>query len=210
MHYTNPNQTDDADVTYQINQLYKKCYDNRAYVWDRFPFPDILPKWVTQHFPQSNGIRVLDVGSGTGLFAKWLQNQGFDVTCIDPSDEMVRRCRKQGLKILQSNLQEYHTQQQFGMVVAILSLIHIPKKDFADQIKKIHSMLAPGGILLLAMIEGNGESIEDDISGYPRFFSYFTPDEIRKMFNPTFQELNFTSVGSGSIHYILFAFEKKI
>src|SRR5262249_15063257 len=132
----------------------------------------------------------------------------FDVLCLDPSSEMVRRCRKKGLKILQTTFQEYSSQQQYAMVVAILSLIHVPKKDFPEQLTKIKAMLPKGGIFLLALIEGKGEGVQEDVSDYPRYFAYYTPDEVRQHLKDSFEELDYKHVDAGHTKYLVFAFKK--
>ena len=67
------------------------------------------------------------------------------MTCLDPSDEMVRRCREKGLKTVQTTLQAFQTEEKFAIVIAILSLIHVQKNEFAAQIEKIRSCLEPEG-----------------------------------------------------------------
>lgn len=77
--------------TQAINALNQRCYDARADYWDRFPFADFLPPAIQRTFPSPKGKKALDIGSGTGKLALWLKNQGFDVICLDPSNEMVKR-----------------------------------------------------------------------------------------------------------------------
>lgn len=207
MHYSAPHHADDA-MTKQIDQINKRCYDNRAEIWNRFPFEDLLTHWVNAYLPNQPGMRVLDIGSGTGIFARWLQDRGFDVLCLDPSSEMVRRCRKKGLKILQTTIQEYTSQQPYAMVAAILSLIHVPKKEFLEQLAKIKAMLPKGGIFLLALIEGKNEGVQEDVSGFPRFFAYYTPDEVRQLLKGSFEELEYKHVDAGPTKYLVFAFKR--
>lgn len=42
--------------------------------------------------------RVLDIGSGSGRLALYLQDQGYDVTCIDNSALAIRVCNERGVK----------------------------------------------------------------------------------------------------------------
>lgn len=192
-----------------IDKVNQACYDNRAYIWDRFPFPDYLPGLVKKYHNPKLGMRVLDVGSGTGVLAKWLSDQGFDVNCIDPSPEMVRRCQEKGLKTLQSTMQNYRPDGQFAMVFAILSLIHVPKADFTSEIKKIAEALPKDGILFLGMLEGEGEGISEG-PDYPRFFAYYTRQEIIDKVTPFFTAVDYRYVKSGGIGYMLFVFKKNV
>jgi 2-polyprenyl-3-methyl-5-hydroxy-6-metoxy-1,4-benzoquinol methylase len=98
-----------------IDELNRTCYDHRAETWNRFPFPEVLPQFVLNYSHSGVSKRVLDIGSGTGILAEWLSKKGFDVTCIDPSFEMVRRCRTKGLYTIQCTIQEYIPDGTYGM-----------------------------------------------------------------------------------------------
>lgn len=190
-----------------INQVNQECYDHCASTWDRFPFPHILPTMVKKHYHFPLSKKVLDVGSGTGILAKWLADEGFDVFCIDPSAEMVRRCKAKGLNIQQRTLQEYEPPIKFGMIFAILSLIHVPKEEFEDQIKKLANALEPQGLLFLGMLEGKGEGFFEG-PPYPRFFAYYSENEIRQNVGPYFEVIDYNYVKNG-IGYMLFVLRKK-
>lgn len=192
----------------RIDKVNQECYDNCASYWDRFPFPNILPKMIAKYYDGKLGNRVLDVGSGTGKLAKWLDDMGYDVLCIDPSPEMVRRCTEKGLKTLQSSIQEYQPEGQFSMIFAILSLIHVPKGEYSAQIKKLADAMPANGILFLAMIEGKEEGIFEG-GKYPRFFAYYTPEEILSKTAPYFTKLDYQYEGYGNIGYLVFALKKK-
>lgn len=190
-----------------INQINQACYDHCANQWDRFPFPDILPLFIQKYYQPSLGQAVLDVGSGTGMLAQWLKDQGFDVLCIDPSLEMVRRCKAKGLQAKQITLQEFVHSGSFGMIFAILSLIHIPKDDFSFQLKKLAAILPNDGLLFLGMLEGRGEKFCEGPQ-YPRFFAYYSRQEIEDKVKPYFTvvDYHYTKVGIG---YMLFVLKKK-
>lgn len=167
--------------TTNFDQVNKKCYDNRADYWDRFPFEKLIPKMVHDNLNPTLGNRVLDIGSGTGILAKWMQGQGFDVLCIDPSSEMVKRCQMKGLNTFQKRIQDFHTEEQFAIVLAVLSLIHVPKKEFPKEIEKIASFIPKGGTLILGMIGGQTEGVEERRSKYPRFFAKYTLNDLESL-----------------------------
>lgn len=190
----------------KINQINQACYDNCASQWDRFPFPNDLPNFVQKYYDPRLGNKILDVGSGTGILAKWLADQGFDVQCIDPSSEMVKRCKEKGLNIQQCTLQEY-VNGSYAMIFAILSLMHIPKKDFDVQLKKLADALPQGGILFLAMLEGKSEGFFEG-PRYPRFFAYYTYEEILAKTSPYFKLMDYRYLRSFPIGYMLFVLSK--
>lgn len=192
----------------EIDKVNQSCYDNCSSNWDRFPFPNVLPKLIERFRNPALGNRVLDIGSGTGVLAKWLSEQQFEVVCLDPSPEMVRRCKEKGLFTLQTSFQDYQIDSQFGMVFAILSLIHVPKADFSAQLKKISDVLPSGGIFFLGMLEGKNEGFFEG-PPYPRFFAYYTPAEISAKVSPYFTQLDYSYSKSSSGGYMLFTLRKK-
>lgn len=194
--------------TPEINELNQKCYDAQADRWLRFPFQSILPGWVKAYAIPG---RVLDIGSGNGVFAAWLKENGFDVLCLDPSLEMTRRCREKGLETVQTTIQEFHSQESFSSVFAILSLIHVPKAELPLQAEKIAALLPSGGMFFLALIEGSAEEVKEKETGYPRFFSTFQKEEALGYFSPYFEEIDFlrTPSTNTSTPCLLFALKKK-
>ncbi len=190
-----------------IDAINRRCYDHKAEYWNRFPFPDVLPDMVRQ-FQGEKGQRVIDIGSGTGVLAKWLVDRGFDVLCLDPSSEMVRRTKKKDLKTLKLRLQDFETEEKFDMAFAILSLIHVPKSDMEAEIKKISDMLVDDGMFFVGMISGDREGVEEKASGYPRFFSKYTRKDFLKVTDPyfTLQDSYYTKGRTG---YFLLALKKR-
>ena len=184
----------------EINAVNKKCYDRQADRWLRFPFRDFLPAWIDEHTKQGT---VLDIGAGNGTLAKWLQENGYQVLCLDPSDEMVRRCRAKGLKTIQATIQEYREKRQFDSIFAILSLILVPKAEWPAQVEKIRSLLSERGTFYLAVIEGESEAFEGEEC--PRFFSYFQKEEVLDLLSEKFELLDFRR----SSDYLIFALRKK-
>ena len=106
----------------QIKKINNLCYNHCADYWDRLPFKGFLPQGILRLHNPLAGYRTLDIGSGTGMLAEWLGKNGFDLYCIDPSEEMVLRCRKKGLQVEQCTIQEFTPVEFFGLVLAVLSL----------------------------------------------------------------------------------------
>lgn len=185
------------------DELNKKCYDARADNWDRLPFASYLPEALLRN--KAPGQKALDIGSGTGRLAAWLASKGFQVLCLDPSDEMVRRTRALGFTTIQTTLQAFNSSDKFDLILAILSLIHVPKKALPTELAKIRDMLNPGGLFALAMIEGQGEGVSETASEYPRFFNYYSRQEILDLTAGQFTLLEEHQTG-GSINYLVFIF----
>jgi 2-polyprenyl-3-methyl-5-hydroxy-6-metoxy-1,4-benzoquinol methylase len=194
---------------FRLDAINQHCYDNCYKVWDRFPFPDLLPKWILSYHDPLLGRHVLDIGSGTGQLAHWLQSQGFEVLGLDPSPIMVKQCQSKGIKCRLTTFQEYHEMKTFSMVLAILSFIHIPKNEWSEQLEKVAKLLPHKGLFILALIEGHQEAIQESASTFPRFFAYFTKEEILKLTQKDFELVHFTSCPGPTSAYLLFALRKR-
>src|SRR3989338_3863407 len=93
------------------------------------------------------GKKILDVGSGPGNCAVYFQNRGFDVLCIDLSEKMVERCKKRGLKAQVMDLEKLGLlPQSYDAVWAYASLLHLPKENIDNVLKKIAEILKPQGL----------------------------------------------------------------
>lgn len=192
-----------------LDAMNRRCYDHCSWLWDRFPFPDVLPQWIMNYHRPTLGRDILDIGSGTGQLAQWLQNQGFEVLCLDPSPTMVKHCQSKGLICLHTNFQDYQGRKPFSAILAILSFIHIPKKEWPEQISKVARLLPSQGLFILALIEGQKEAIQESSLKFPRFFAYFTQEEVLQLTEKEFELLNFSSRPGPESSYLLFAFRKR-
>lgn len=158
-------------------------YDKFADDCEKIPFGDTLTNMFCTHVPGTHKLKVLDIGSGPGNLAKWISQQGHHVTCLDPSKEMVKRCKEKKLHAINGTLENLEIDQQFDIVLAISSLIHIPKSVFRNQIHKIVDLLSPSGLFFISMLLGDGETYEDPLhKGTLRHFSYFTKEELNTIF----------------------------
>lgn len=192
---------------HEINAINKRCYNARADLWDRMPFGGVLPEKILQLRIPEAGMKALDIGSGTGMLAEWLARHGYDILCLDPSDEMVRRCQAKQLKTIQTTIQNFSTNEKFGLILAVLSLIHVPKADVPALFQRMDSWLNHEGLFVLGLIEGKGEGIGERDSKYPRYFSYYTREEILKTV-PTHWSCVYENRVSGPVSYLIFVFRK--
>lgn len=133
--------------------------------------------------------KVLDVGCGTGIKAKYLIERGLNVTGIDFSDkciEIAKREVPEG-KFIVSDIKDLsNIRDLFDGLFAQASILHIPKKEVFDILRNLVAKLKTRGFFYIALKEKKEGRKEEEIVidndygyEYERFFSYFTMDEIK-------------------------------
>lgn len=151
-------------------------YNHYSEFFDHIPFDKILPSLLQKY---KIGNKVLEVGSGAGALAEWLTQQGCLVTCVEPAEKLAYKARNRGLKVIQTTIQDFQTEESFDSVIAISSLIHVPKEEFPIQIEKLRKILVPNGLFFVSLIEGTGEGLEDPADvGKERYFAKWTKEEL--------------------------------
>lgn len=117
----------------------------------------------------------LDVGCGEGRFCRMLREQGIGVTGIDPTTALIEeaRTRDPGGDYRMGRAEALDFKDgAFDLVVSYLSLIDI--EDAAAAIREMARVLAPGGSVLIAHINGfttagEPEGWRRDMLGRARF-----------------------------------------
>lgn len=195
----------------------KKAYNQYAKKFDeKFQrrFDDFIRPEADEFLKHLAGKKILDLGSGAGNHAKYFQNKGYNVLCIDLSEEMVNLCGEKGLRAEVMDMENLILpERSFNGVWAYTSLIHIPKRDVPRAVEEIFKVLKSGGVLGLAVKEGTGEGLEADerYPGTERWFSYFTNDEIKQLFENSFELISESKTHEGYRHeFMNFIFKAKV
>lgn len=131
------------------------------------PFLELLPK----------GGKILDAGCGSGRDSLYFLQQGFDVTAIDASAEMVRKASElTKLNVLQRTFTESEWIAEFDGIWACASLLHLPKNKLGNVFNILLKALKTKGVIYASFKTGTGEATENG-----RFFSYYSEGELRSI-----------------------------
>ncbi len=110
---------------------------------------ELIDKYV------SPGMKVLDIGCGSGTLTFYMANKGIKVLGIDISNKSVEKCKESAEFLKLQNLTSFKTMDfpdrspggLFDFVLLTEVIEHLENDNLA--IKKIHALLKPRGILLL-------------------------------------------------------------
>ena len=173
-------------MTHDIDAINAEFYHHSGDKFERFPHPfeDLLPILFEKYL---KGHTILDIGSGPGALAVWLRDKGYEVICVEPSKKLAEEASKKGFKVYPLTLQKFETKEKFDSVVAISSLIHIPKKELPIQVGKIAKLLNPQGLFFVSFLEGEDEEFLDpSTEGRIRFFAKCTETFLNSMTKSAF------------------------
>ena len=128
---------------YQVmaDDVYSKCF---TYSRHR------LNQWLDQYLPANGaGLKVLDVGCGTGNQMKSLHERGFTVVGVDGSADMLEKARvnNPGAEFHQTDVEKLpFAEASFDLVICIEVLRYLPAND--PCLREMVRVLKPGGVCL--------------------------------------------------------------
>ncbi|MEX0340445.1 MAG: class I SAM-dependent methyltransferase [Arenibacterium sp.] len=152
-----------------------KVYDEKAQTYTDMvaEFDDPAFEAFVADIPK--GGHILDLGCGPGHVAARFADQGFQVTALDGSAEMVRRAAAHpGVSARQATFDEISGEDIYDGLWASFSLLHAPKSRFPHHLKALRRAARPGARLHLAMKLGDGEG--PDSLG--RYYAYYTQETL--------------------------------
>jgi SAM-dependent methyltransferase len=137
---------------------------------------------------------LLELGAGTGHDSRFFMEQGFTVTAVDLSAEMVRLCREKGID---AHVLDFYDLASLGKTFdacwSMNSLLHVPKTDITRVLKGIKNALNNGALFYFGVYGGEDDELEwaNDVSEVPRFFSRFTSSSIQEVMGGIYNIVSF-------------------
>lgn len=122
--------------------------------------------------------RILDAGCGSGRDTKAFLERGYRVLAIDASPQMAQLATAlTGQRCAVLRFQEMEFYEEFDGIWACASLLHVPKSQMPDVMRRFTQALKPGGVFYLSLKEGEEEQVAED----GRFFNYYTVESFRRL-----------------------------
>ena len=117
----------------------------------------------------------LDLGCGTGRHAtSALATAGFRVTGIDVSARSIEVARRElpALRFLVGDMATAtFPAGSFDLVTAFYSIIHLPREEHGELLRRVAGWLRPGGGLIASLGTSCGDAYEEDWLGVPMYWS---------------------------------------
>ena len=134
-------------------------YGRFAEVYDALmtdiPYDEYV-KWVMQHAPAASNKKLLDIGCGTGTMASLLLKEGYEVSGIDLSEEMLtianERLQQQGYQVPLFAMSMAELEGFENIDVAIIPIDSVnyvtEEAEVVETFKHVYQSLREGGQLL--------------------------------------------------------------
>lgn len=146
----------DATIrTYEENG-YEKIDPARFPDWEKFLLPYLRP-----------GDHILDLGCGSGVYAKRFQQLGYAVSGIDACETLCARLsRESAIPVRRLRFDELEDRGLYDAVFACVSLLHVSRADYPDIFRRVHRALKEKGFFYASFKEGEFEGFREESQTY--------------------------------------------
>ena len=144
------------------------------------------------------GMRLLEVGCGTGLFTAKFAASGASIVAVDLSPELLDLARHRGLppdrvQFIEKNFEDCMVDGPFDAVIGSSVLHHL---DLQRSIRKIYALLKPGGHLSFAEPNMLNPQVFAE-RAFRRLFPQVSPDEtafVRTILRKQLESVGFQNI----------------
>ena len=142
---------------------------------------EILPK----------GSKILEIGSGDGTNAQYIERLGYDVTASDIVDDFIKATNSKGVKTIKLNVLKDKITEKYSAIFCWRVFVHFTKEDIENTFQRIYNILDNNGLVIFNVMNREIKKVEDewiDFSneyhmGAERYYRYFSKNEVDEVIN---------------------------
>jgi SAM-dependent methyltransferase len=151
---------------------YDRAPADYARDWHDQPAPGDLHQLVRRWFGPG---RAADIGCGAGRDTAWLQANGWDAVGYDVSEGLLAEARRRhpGIEFREGGLPDLAGAEEYDNVLCETVIMHLPVAEIPPAVRRLVTVLRPGGTLYLSWRVTAGEDARD---GAGRLYSAFASD----------------------------------
>ncbi len=117
--------------------------------------------------------RILEIGSGFGHDAAYIEQQGFRVQRTDVTPGFVRLLREQGHDARELNVLTDDIEGPYDLVFADAVLHHLTQPEAETATRNVLGALSVGGRFAASLRIGHAKGWSDEKLGVPRYFTHW-------------------------------------
>ncbi|MFH1398588.1 MAG: class I SAM-dependent methyltransferase [Candidatus Woesearchaeota archaeon] len=163
------------------NKIAKQYHESHQ---DSAPIKELLDFFI-KNVP---GKVILDAGCGNGRDAKYFSENGFDVTGIDASAEMLAIAVKFAprAQFLPMDIRDLEfADESFDGIWSVSTFLYVPKGEALQTLLEWKRVLRKGGIMLVNIRKGEGEkeTVEELNPALKKWCSFYSIEEFEDLVN---------------------------
>jgi SAM-dependent methyltransferase len=127
---------------------------------------------------------VFELGSAFGRDAKYIADKGFKVYCTDIIPQALEKLAQEGFETAEYDFRvapRAEWKGRFDGFFASAVLLHAPQPVFEQAVWSILEVLKVGGVCAFSLKTGTGDEVSTEKMDAPRFFKYYSLDEVEKI-----------------------------
>jgi SAM-dependent methyltransferase len=128
---------------------------------------------------------VLELGSGPGREALYLERLGLRVHRTDASRAFVEMMREDGFDARLLDIRTGDYGGPYAAIVANAVLLHLTRDEFSDALARARRAVVDGGLLAFTLKEGDGEAWSNAKLDLPRHFTFWREPPLRAVLHRT-------------------------
>jgi 2-polyprenyl-3-methyl-5-hydroxy-6-metoxy-1,4-benzoquinol methylase len=125
--------------------------------------------------------KILEVGSGLGREADYIESLGFDILRSDAAYSFVEYLHSQTKRAIMLNALKDDFGAIFDMIFANAVTQHFTEEDMRLFLKKTHAALRPGGLLAFSTKQGRGEIWTKEKLSAKRYIHFWCPQDLLQL-----------------------------
>ena len=163
-------EIDYVDKTYggsdEVRQAYERIMGLDPCKSDNAGRVDRIVRFAGQHFGDTSNLKVLDIGSGLGVFLSRVRHvTDWTCTALEPDSRLAEHAEETlGIEAVCEDYRKLEWDREFDIICLNKVLEHI--EEPLGVLQRCRSDLASGGFLYLELPDG--EAAVDDADGYGR------------------------------------------
>lgn len=140
---------------------------------------EAVMKWIDASLQDlSTEAAILEIGSAYGRDAEIIEGKGFRVEKTDAAKAFVEILQQKDPSAHVLNILTDELTQQYDLITANGVFLHFNDDEIRLALTKVLKALKPNGSFAFSLKEGKGEAWQDNKGMQPRYFKYWSKDEI--------------------------------
>jgi len=163
------------DVTIETYELTARRFRELSMALGE-PLRNFLDRFVER---AGVGAEVLELGSGPGRDARYLEERGLRVQRSDATAAFVALLREDGHDVRFLDVRDGDFGGPYRAVYANAVLLHVSRVEFDAALSAARRAVSDGGVLGLTLKDGDGEGWTTERLDLPRWFVYWREADLR-------------------------------